>query len=77
MRKVISVFFFFLATMSSGFADCPPGFEMKNGRCDIKTDCPPGMTMRDGHCVSAAACPYGTQYLDGFCVAKPQTGAPK
>lgn len=52
-------------------ADCPPGFESKNGQCEIKRACPAGQTMRDGKCQSASVCPAGQQYMDGLCVTRP------
>ncbi|MCB1540520.1 MAG: hypothetical protein KDJ25_06615 [Rhodoblastus sp.] len=55
---------------SAALAACPPGFESKNGQCEIKRACPIGQTMREGKCVSASTCPAGQQYLDGLCVTR-------
>jgi hypothetical protein len=58
---------FFLAP-GIALADCPVGFEEKNGQCEIKMECAAGMVKRGGQCVAATTCPDGTRYLDGFCV---------
>lgn len=79
MRRfsALCAFSAFLAMAGVARAECPPGFELKDGRCDIKRDCPSGYTMRDGHCVPASSCPFGTQFMDGFCVTKPPSGGAK
>lgn len=77
MHAFFSLLALFFASTGLALADCPPGFELREGRCDIKRDCPPGHTMRDGHCVPSSACPYGTTFMDGFCVSKPQSGGGK
>jgi hypothetical protein len=80
MRRILGSLSFaaaLLAFAGAALAECPPGFELKDGRCEIKKDCPAGTTMRDGRCVAAANCPFGTQNLDGFCVAKPPSGSGK
>ncbi|QGM96091.1 hypothetical protein [Methylocystis parvus] len=80
MRRISAVFSLcavLFASTGAAYAECPPGFELKEGRCDIKRDCPSGYAMRDGHCVPSSACPYGTQFMDGFCVTKPQSGGSK
>lgn len=67
----------FLAALASPVAaspvlaqQCPPGFEVIGGRCDIKKECSYGMEMRNGQCVSATTCADGAQAIDGFCVNK-------
>lgn len=66
-----------LALTGAALADCPPGFELREGRCDIKRDCPQGLVMREGRCVAASTCPFGTENMNGFCVAKPSAGSGK
>lgn len=61
-----------LTVAGSAFAaDCPPGFETRNGQCEIKMACPAGQTMRDGKCQVSSTCPAGQQYMDGLCVVRP------
>lgn len=71
MIKNLSAAIVFLAfTAGAALAECPPGFESKNGQCEIKRACPIGQTMREGKCVSASTCPAGQQYMDGLCVTR-------
>lgn len=71
MIRFFGVTAIFVAIGATGaLADCPPGFESKNGQCEIKRACPIGQTMRDGKCVSASTCPPGQQYMSGLCVTR-------
>ncbi len=74
MRQVLASASFVAVLVVGGIAfaaDCPPGFESKNGQCEIKRACPAGQAMRDGKCQSAMACAAGQTYMDGLCVTKP------
>lgn len=77
MRGIVIVSLFALASTAGAAiaADCPPGFESKNGQCEIKRACPAGQAMRDGKCQSASACSTGQTYMDGLCVTKPASAA--
>jgi len=70
IRLLSAVALLTLLGASGARADCPPGFESKNGQCEIKRACPIGQTMREGQCVSASTCPPGQQYLSGLCVTR-------